>query len=436
VDVPRTGPPSSTAPAPTVVTPIAGAPQNWAITGSVACIFARAVGRNPSTAHLHQQVLHHLEPGDGAPELLALLRVGQRQLVGRHLRPGRAPGGVTAGAAQDAAGVGERALAAGEAVGVGHPDAVEGDVGVLHDPQARLALDLGDGDAGGVAGDDEAADGSVRGGIRVARPDHDEVGDGGVADPALVAVEDPLVTLAAGRGLHPAGDVGAPVRLGQAERPDRLHPGHRGEPPLALLIGAARRDRAHRETGVHAEEAVDARVNARDLQVQEAHEHPASRFAVGRADAVGGTREVERGEAGHQPGRELPRLPGLLDDRRDLRGEVGPQPAEQVALGVGEQVGVRIVVRGAGRVRVELEHGLRQRVERRRLGSRPVALGVAGGHRRVRGRSSHGHHSGPPPERPRAGAAGGRHSFGTEDACTIQGTTRRDGCRRWASRRS
>jgi len=51
VDVPRTGPPSSTAPAPTVMTPIAGAPQNWAITGSVACIFARAVGRNPSTAH-------------------------------------------------------------------------------------------------------------------------------------------------------------------------------------------------------------------------------------------------------------------------------------------------------------------------------------------------------------------------------------------------
>ena len=66
-----------------------------------------------------------------------------------------------------------------------------------------------------------------------------EVGEGAVADPALRAVEHPLVALAARGGLQAAGDVGTAVRLGQAERAD-LAPG--GAWPAASAR-AARRSR-------------------------------------------------------------------------------------------------------------------------------------------------------------------------------------------------
>src|SRR3954470_10071992 len=51
----------------------------------------------------------------------------------------------------------------------------------------------------------------------VARPDHDHVGEGAVADPALGAVEDPGVPVPAGDGLEAPGDARAHVGLGQPE---------------------------------------------------------------------------------------------------------------------------------------------------------------------------------------------------------------------------
>src|SRR4028118_1351985 len=77
-----------------------------------------------------------------------------------------------------------------------HPAAVEHDVGVLHRPQRVLALHLRGREAGGALLDDEGLHLVVG---DVAGEDHDDVGEGAVADPALGAVDDPAVAAAAGR---------------------------------------------------------------------------------------------------------------------------------------------------------------------------------------------------------------------------------------------
>ena len=88
-----------------------------------------------------------------------------------------------------------------EAVGLGDDHAVEGDQPVLHDAQGDLVLEVFDAHPGRAALDDEPFDLVV---LFVAGPDDDEVGEAGVADPLLLAVEDPVVTVAAsGRGEAP-----------------------------------------------------------------------------------------------------------------------------------------------------------------------------------------------------------------------------------------
>src|SRR5829696_4458278 len=72
--------------------------------------------------------------------------------------------------------------------------------------------------------------------LHVARPDDDQVGEGGVADPTLLAIYDPGIPVAAGRCLQ-HHRVGTVVGLRQAPGPDLLHPRHPGEPPSFLLLG-------------------------------------------------------------------------------------------------------------------------------------------------------------------------------------------------------
>jgi hypothetical protein len=100
--------------------------------------------------------------------------------------------------------------------------------------------------------------------LLVARPDHGYLGDRGVADPPLGAVENVLVALTPGGGLQ-RHRVRAVLGLGQAERADLLEPGHRRKPPGFLLVAAEEIDRPHRKSGMHSEERVDAAVGARQL---------------------------------------------------------------------------------------------------------------------------------------------------------------------------
>ncbi len=113
--------------------------------------------------------------------------------------------------------------------------------------------------------DDEAPDVPVV----VTRPDHDDVGERRVADPAFAPVKDPLVPVAAGTGLQ-VHDVRAVLWLGQRERPDPIEALHRGEPPVLLLLRAQHRDGAEREPRVDAVERRDAPVAARELHRRKA----------------------------------------------------------------------------------------------------------------------------------------------------------------------
>src|SRR2546422_568747 len=81
--------------------------------------------------------------------------------------------------------------------------------------------------------DEEPADVAVV----VPRPRDDDVGDRAVADPALGAVDDPVVAVAARRRLE-RDRVRPVVGLGERERADRLELRHGPEPPLLLLLGA------------------------------------------------------------------------------------------------------------------------------------------------------------------------------------------------------
>jgi len=104
--------------------------------------------------------------------------------------------------------------------------------------------------------------------VDVAGPDDGDVGEGGVADPLLGAVEDPGVAGAipretAGGGGEAAGGAGADVGFGQAEGADLLHPGHRREPLRLLLLRAAQVDRPHGQAAVDAMKvAIDGSMRA------------------------------------------------------------------------------------------------------------------------------------------------------------------------------
>ncbi len=136
-----------------------------------------------------EQVLHELEAADRLAELHPLARVPHGGLVGSDRVADGLPGDTRPGQPQHDGEVAE-SVDLLQPVLLGDLDVLQRDVGVLHDAQALLVLDLGRREAGGVGADDEALDPVV--GL-VARPDDDDVGEGRVADPPLRAVEDPAV---------------------------------------------------------------------------------------------------------------------------------------------------------------------------------------------------------------------------------------------------
>src|SRR4029450_11267132 len=102
-----------------------------------------------------------------------------------------------------------------EPVGLGDPNPVEGDEGVLHDPQGDLVLQVLGGESGRPGLDDEALDLAV---VDVSGPDHRQVGEAGVADPLLVSIKHPDLAVAAGGGGPAPGGSGAGPGGGGAGR--------------------------------------------------------------------------------------------------------------------------------------------------------------------------------------------------------------------------
>ena len=139
---------------------------------------------------------------------------------------------------------------------------------VLDDLERNLVLDLLDAEAGRrLVLDDEALDLVVG---EIARPDDGNVAPRSVADPPLLAVEDPGVALALRRGQQAAGRARTHQRLGEAETADLLEARHRRQPLLLLLFRSVDVDGAHRQADVHAHERRERRVDARNLHLDKA----------------------------------------------------------------------------------------------------------------------------------------------------------------------
>ena len=78
-----------------------------------------------------------------------------------------------------------------------------------------------------------------------ARPDHREIAPRGIADPPLLAVENPRVSLLLCRCQQAPGCSGTDEGFRQAKAADHFEAGHRREPPLLLLFRASGIDGTH-----------------------------------------------------------------------------------------------------------------------------------------------------------------------------------------------
>jgi hypothetical protein len=224
--------------------------------------------------------------------------------------------------------VSSKLLIPGKTVGLGNPNVVENDVGVLHGAQRDLVLDPAAAHPGQGRVHDEAADRAV--GL-VPRPHQHVVAERAVADPPLGAVQHPAVPAAVGLSgtaryparprLHAAGDVGAVVRFGQGKR--TRGPEVRGvaEVPAALVLGAEPVERFDEEVVVDHEKRGDRRVHARHLRDHQ----PREQVTVA---ALGGRAQLQRGQLGQDVRRKFGLVPPVPGERRDLRGQELPQFAQ------------------------------------------------------------------------------------------------------------
>src|SRR4029077_8929405 len=106
------------------------------------------------------------------------------------------------------------------------------DLAVLDHLEGDLVLDLLDAEARrGLVLDDEALDLVVG---EITRPDDRDVAPRRVADPSLLAVENPGVPFALRSGQHAAACSRTHQRLGEAEAADLLEARH-PRPPTSLL---------------------------------------------------------------------------------------------------------------------------------------------------------------------------------------------------------
>ncbi len=132
-------------------------------------------------------------------------------------------------------------------------------VGEEHLVEVRTARHLAEGtdlDPGSLHVDEEVGDARVLGGVGIgAGQEHPAAGVVRARRPDLLAVHDPLVTVAHGGRAQPR-EVRAGPRLGEQLAPDLLAGQQRGEPAGALLVGAVRDDGRSTHGGADAEHVI------------------------------------------------------------------------------------------------------------------------------------------------------------------------------------
>ena len=228
------------------------------------------------------------------------------------------------------------------------------DLGVLHDAQRDLVLLLVEGHAVGVLLDDEALDLVV---VLVAGPDHDQVGEGGVADPLLLAVEHPARRRRAGRWWR-----------GRRRSPEPTSGSVSPNAPISSIraIAGSQRSRCSSEPHRSIEPIasppwtpmkvpIDGSTRASSIATMPSTQGAASRAARSVVRQAG---DAELGDARDQLVRELRAGPVVVDHRLDLAGHERAHVAEQLAVLVLEQQLEAQEVRERGVLRVEVGHGL------------------------------------------------------------------------------
>jgi hypothetical protein len=285
----------------------------------------------------------------GLPNCSRCLQYVSAGVVGGDRVPERAPGARGARGDQDAAGVLER-VGSREPARLRDAHVLKRDLGLPDRTRGALASDRLGVVARVVAVDEEAFDLPV--GL-VARPDHGDVGDRAVADPALGAIDDPPVTVAPGGGLQ-RNRVRAVVRLGQRERADLLQPGHPRQPALLLLVGPEHVDRLHGQAGLDAKERAEAPVAAVDLHVDESAGQRTHRRAPVALDVL--AHDLQLSHPVHERPRQLGFLPVGVDGGQHLVVDEAARRQKALPLLVGERLAHEEVVGGERVAEVLVRH--------------------------------------------------------------------------------
>src|SRR5882724_1157662 len=151
--------------------------------------------------HPGEEILHHLKGSDGLSELQAFLTIFKCVLVGTHSASSRLPTNHEAGHLQNASGVAER-LVLLQTVRFRYSAVFHRDQPVLDHFEGDFVLDLFYFEARrGLVFDDESFDLVVR---YVASPDDGYVAPRSVADPLLLTIQNPGVSIPLGIRQHSA----------------------------------------------------------------------------------------------------------------------------------------------------------------------------------------------------------------------------------------
>src|SRR6266446_1650032 len=152
--------------------------------------------------HLGEEVLHHLEGSDGLSELKAFLTILERVLVGAHGASSRFPANHEARHLQNAGGIAERLILL-QTVRFRYSAVFHRDQAVLDYFEGDFVLDLLHFEARrGLVFHDERFDLVVG---YVASPDNGNVAPRSVADPFLLTIDDPGVSIPLRSRQHSAG---------------------------------------------------------------------------------------------------------------------------------------------------------------------------------------------------------------------------------------
>src|SRR3954454_6778519 len=222
--------------------------------------------------HLRDHVLHELVATDRLPERLALPRVLDGPLQARtHDADAAGGGGDTALFERVHRDLEPVSLLADEVLGR-HLDVLEEELAGRPRPDAELVLGVARREPLHALLEDEGADSLVAGSGIGLREDERVISDGRVRDPVLLTVEDVGVTFAPRRRPH-RRDVGAGVRLGQAEACELLALRLWRQPPLLLVLRAVLEQRERVEADVHRDQRAERRLAALDLLARERLRH-------------------------------------------------------------------------------------------------------------------------------------------------------------------